>query len=813
MVLAAGTRFDHYEILAPLGAGGMGEVYRARDTRLDREVAIKVLPADFTSDADRLKRFEQEARATSALNHPNILTVYDVGAHEGAPYIVAELLDGEDLRAQLQGGALPVPKAIEYAQQIAAGLTAAHERGIIHRDLKPENLFVTKDGRVKILDFGLAKLKPQRLAGDVDSKAPTLRPLTGPETVLGTPSYMSPEQARGQELDARTDLFSLGVVCYEMIAGRSPFGGVNALEVISEILKSEPRPLSSHGAEIPSELQRIVGKALHKNPDERYQTARDLLNDLKDLKEELSFAARRARSDLTEGNEAAPTAGGVAATASSAKIILSEIRRHKLGVGMAIGLLLLTAAAGGYFLSSSGSSTGAINSIAVLPFVNASDNSDVEYLSDGMTESLINSLSQLPNLSVKARSIVFRYKSKEVEPQQVGSELNVQAVLNGRVVQRGDQLMLGLELVDTRTGNQIWGEQYTRQMSDLLPLQAEIARNVSNKLRVKLSGADAQRLTKNYTENADAYQLYLKGRFYWNKRTTEGFQKSIEYFNQAVAIDRDYTLAYTGLADAYTLLSIFDAIPPREGMTKARDYALRSISLDSNLADPHAALGLILTQYDYDFAEAEREYKRAIELNPNYPQAHQWYGQMLGYSGRFEEGIAETRRALEFDLLSLPINWNYGLSFYYARKYDHSIEQLKKTLELDPNFRVARISLAQVYQAKGSYAESVEEYAKSEELFGADQNARVMRKSFARGGWQEFLRVATSEPHPFNLWPVTFTALHAELGQKDKALAELNSLFEARTSDIRLLRIDPLFDPLRSDTRFQQLLKKVGFPR
>lgn len=792
-------------MIGKLGSGGMGVVYRARDLRLGREVAIKVLPTGVTIDADRLKRFEQEARATSALNHPNILTVYDVGSHEGAPYIVAELLDGKELRAQLSDGAVPVPKAIEYAEQIASGLAAAHEKGIVHRDLKPDNLFVTKDGRVKILDFGLAKLRPQEFAGSVDSQAPTVRRLTGPQTILGTPGYMSPEQARGETLDARTDLFSLGVVCYEMIAGQPPFRGVNALEVIGEILKSEPPPLSQQGKEIPAELQRIVGKTLRKNPEDRYQTARDLLNDLKDLKEELSFAAKRARSEHAEGKR------DVSTGTSSAKGILSEIIRHKLVVGITIGLLVLIAGSAGYFLSSSSRRTGTVSSIAVMPFVNASDSPDLEYLSDGITESLINTLSQLPNLSVKARSVVFRYKSKDVEPQRVGSELNVQAVLNGRMAQRGDQLTLGVELVDARTGNQIWGKQYNRQSRDLPALQSEVARNVSDELQVKLSGADQQRLAKNYTDNAEAYRLYLQGRFYWNKRTTNDFQKSIEYFNQAVAIDRDYALAYTGLADAYTLLSIFEAIPPRDGMHKAREYALKSISLDGNLADPHAALGQIMTQYDYDFAGAEREFKRAIELNPNYPQAYQWYGQMLAYSGRFEESITETRRALEFDLVSLPINWNYGLTFYYARKYDASEEQLKKTLELDHDFRVARISLGQVYQAKGSYAECVEEYAKSEELFGADQNAKVMRESFARGGWQGFLRAATSEPHRFNLWTHIFTAFHAELGQRDKALAELNSYFESRTSEIRLLKVEPLFDPLRGDPRFQTLLSKAGF--
>jgi tetratricopeptide (TPR) repeat protein len=391
--------------------------------------------------------------------------------------------------------------------------------------------------------------------------------------------------------------------------------------------------------------------------------------------------------------------------------------------------------------------------------------------------------------------------------------LNVQAVLHGRVVERGDQLTLGLELIDARTGNQIWGDQYFRKVSDLVALQGAIAHEVSSKLRVKLSGTDEQRLAKNYTNNADAYQLYLRGRFHWNKRTSEDFYSAIEYFKKVIAFDPAYALAYTGLADAYTLLSIFEAIAPKEGMPKAREYALKSISLDGNLADPHATLGLIATQYENDFTQAEREYRRALELNPNYAQAHQWYGQLLAYWGRFEEGFAEMRRALETDPLSLAINWNYGQSYFYARRYDESIEQHKKTLELDNSFRAGHISLGQVYQAKGSYAECVEEYAKSEEMLGAHQNAKLMRESFARDGWQGFLRAATTDPPPFNLWPECLTTFYLELGEKEKALARIKNSYESRMSSTRLLKVDPLLDPLREDARFKDLVRRAGLPQ
>lgn len=481
-------------------------------------------------------------------------------------------------------------------------------------------------------------------------------------------------------------------------------------------------------------------------------------------------------------------------------------------VSVVLAVVIVGVLAGSAYVYLLRKNTAAIQSIAVLPFTNASGNSDVEYLSDGITESLINSLSQLPNLSVKARSTVFHYKGKDLTPQQIGSELSVQAVLNGRVAQRGDQLTLSLELVDARTGNQIWGEQYNRKTADLVSLQSEIARDVSNKLRVKLSGADEQKLAKNYTANAEAYQLYLRGRFYWNKRTPTDFKRAVEYFQKAVSVDPNYALAYAGLADGYALLSSFGVIPPQEGTPKAREFALRALSLDNSLGEPHATLGLTLTDYDFDFAEAEREFKRAIELNPNYATAHQWYGQMLAYAGRSQESFAEFRRALEIDPLSLPINWNYGKSLYFARKYDESVSQLKKTLELDANFYQAHISLAQVYQAKDHYSESVEEYAKAEELFGGSQNAKVMRESFARGGWQGFLRAMTAKNRPLSLWFRHFATFHAELGEKDKAFAELNKAHESHDSDLESLRVDSLLDPLRDDPRYAALLQRIGLP-
>ena len=491
---------------------------------------------------------------------------------------------------------------------------------------------------------------------------------------------------------------------------------------------------------------------------------------------------------------------------------LSKLKAKRAGVIIAALALALILAGFAYY-SLSRKDTTAIDSVAVLPFVNASGDPNLEYLSDGVTESLINSLSQLPDLAVKARSTVFRYKGKETDPQKVGSELNVQAVLSGRMAQRGDGLSFSLELVDTRTGNQLWGEQYNRKLTDLVALQSDIARDVSNKLRIKPSGADEGRVAKSYTGNPEAYRLYLLGRFYWNKRTAKDLHKAAEYFRQAVALDLNYALAYSGLADAYTLLPIYGGAPPSEVLPKAREAALKALSLDNQLAEAHISLGLVLHFYDYDSAGAEREFKAAIELNPNNATAHQFYGNLLFQLGRDKESSAEFRRALEIDPLLLTSNRLYALSLLYARKYDEAIAQLKKTVELDASFAPAHDSLAQVYLAKGNYAESVEEFAKEQELIGEPQNAVLIRESFARGGWQGFLRAMTGESRPSNLASYRAATFHAALGEKDKAFAELNKAYENREFFMMLVKVDPRLDSLRTDPRFTELMHKVGLPQ
>jgi TolB-like protein/Tfp pilus assembly protein PilF len=485
--------------------------------------------------------------------------------------------------------------------------------------------------------------------------------------------------------------------------------------------------------------------------------------------------------------------------------------------GLVFGLiaLVITGATIASYFYFSRKNSATIQSIAVMPFVNASGNADLEYLSDGMTETLIKTLSQLPNLNVKARSSVFRYKGKEIDARAIGKELGVQALLNGRVIQHGDQLSLNLELIDAQTENVIWSDRYDRKQTDLISLQNEIARDVSSKLKIRLSGSDERKLAKTYTTNPEAYRLYLQGRFYWNKREEKDFRKAVDYYNQAIALDPNYALAHAGLADSYALLSTFGFMPPTEGIPKAREFARKALSLDDSLAEPHATLGYMSLTYDYDFAESEREFRRAIELNPNYATAHQWFGEMLLNATRFDEASAEYRRALEIEPLSLPINWDYGRFLYMSRMFDESMVQHKKTIELDPGFARAHRTLAELYRVKGDYANAVEERAKFFDLIGQTQNAALIRATFAKDGWLGFLRLVTAEKSPLrdsqNNWVVAKAYL--DLGEKDKAFAELNKAYEAHLASLCWLKVEPQLDPLRNDPRYQELLRKMNFPQ
>jgi eukaryotic-like serine/threonine-protein kinase len=830
--LSAGQRFSHYEIASLVGEGGMGEVYAAYDTELGK-VALKLLPPDFTGDPDRVKRFKREARAASSLNHPNILTVHEIGVADSTHFIATEFIDGVTLRRRMGEGGLRLDAVLDVATQTAAALAAAHEAGVIHRDIKPENIMLRADGYVKVLDFGLAKLVERTPSVDTEGRTRSLAD-TAPGVVMGTASYMSPEQAGGlRDVDERTDVWSLGVVIYEMAAGRVPFGfeGATPMQIISLIIQKEAPPLKQYASAIPDELNRIVMKALEKRREDRYQSMKEMLVDLRRLGKQLEREAERERSYNPEPGRG-PTAGVAAARSTPAPAgVTGQVsaataapgthslvgRPGRLRLAGAVALLAAAAALGlGYYLRGQGPGA-APDSIAVLPFDNQGRDPDAEYLSDGLTESVINSLTQLQSLRVVARSSVFRYKGSGTDPLAAGRELGVSALLTGRMTQRGDNLSVSVELIDVRDNKQLWGERYERKVTDLLAVQREIARDITDRLRLKLSGAEQARAVRRYTEKPEAYQLYLKGRYHWNKRSPDGLRKAVEYFSQATALDPNYALAYAGLADAYVVLPNMDRrVSRREMMPLAKDAALKAVALDYELAEAHTSLAAILRKYDFDWAGAERHYKRAIELNPNYPTAHQWYGELLISEGRFDEGLAEVRRALELDPLSLITNLSLGLGLRVSRRYDEAIAQLQKTLELDPNFADANAFLAASFAHKGMYEEAVAANARQMAREGAPPAViEAAKGAYAKEGWQGYLRflVRTLESLENPARPEGVAGLYGQLGEKDKAFEWLEKAYAERSDGLSLLKVDPWFDPLRSDPRCTDLMRRVGLPQ
>jgi serine/threonine protein kinase/Flp pilus assembly protein TadD len=846
MSLAPGTRLGRYEITSALGAGGMGEVYLALDTKLARVVALKVLPAEVASDHQRMRRFTQEARAISALNHPNILTIHEIDQTDSTHFIVTEFIDGVTLRQHMRRTQMKIGFVLDVAIQVASALAAAHAARIVHRDIKPENIMLRTDGVVKVLDFGLAKFTEKKPSNEqmTDPEAPTKEIFTTePGIVIGTLLYMSPEQARGLGVDARTDIFSLGAVIFEMVTGHVPFEGETPSDVISLVLQREPPPLVSFAPDVPAELQRLVSKALAKDSRERYQSASDLLLDLKNLKQELEFEAKLEHavasgtrsassksvggvvpSGITTGGQLAPPTVGKhqtreAASEASYATTIAEQTATKTNWRLWSALIVLAAAAialAGIVLFYPRGNRN-ISSVAVLPLINKSADAETEYLSDGITESIINNLSQLPSLRVIARNSAFRYKGRETDPQVVGRELGVEAVVTGRIVQRGENLSISVELVEIQGNKQLWGEHYERKVSDLLTVQKEIAESISENLRVQLTGAERQRVTNLYTKNTEAYQLYLRGRYYWNKRTEEAFKKSIDYFNQAIEKDPGYALAYVGLADTYQLLGSYDLLPAAEAYAKAKAAAKRGLEIDEALAEAHTSLAGIAEGYDLDWPTAQREYRRAIELNPNYATAHHWYGMHLITQARFDEARTELGRAQELDPLSLIINANLGLVSYYMKKYDRAIEQYRKTLELDPNFGAAHKYLGLAYERKGMREEAILEMQKALELSGGNTLFMgVLGYTYAVSGKQPEARKLLDRLKEMSKQkPVAYdmAIIHTGLGETDEAFAWLDRAYEQRSYGLLFIKVDPHLDSLRSDTRFADLVRRIGFPQ
>ena len=788
-----GKSIAHYKIISLLGKGGMGEVYLAQDTRLGRKVALKLLPLPLSKDKERLRRFEREARSASALNHPNVCVIHEIGkTDDGRRFIAMEHIDGLTLRHRLIAGTLTLNESVDIALQSASALAAAHEAGVVHRDIKPENLMLRQDGYVKVLDFGLAKLT-ERYSVASDSEAHTFPDFdTHSGLMIGTISYLSPEQARREEVDERTDLWSLGVVLYEMLTGSLPFSGPTPSHAVVAILEHDPTPVTeSLPGSPPNELQWIITKALRKDRDQRYQTAREFAVDLANLKQTVSRSV-----PITEMPRPPRRLKSPYAMAATVAILLLLI----VGLYLVIGR------------NKAAPATANINSVAVLPFANMSGDPNMDYLSDGLTDSLINNLSQLPDIKVIGRSSVFRYKGKVADVHAVGRDLSVQAVLSGRIVEQAGDLVIYVDLEDARDRHHIWGAQYNRRASDILAIQRDISTTITEKLRGRITGEDPQRSVKQYTASADAYQLYLKGRYFWSKRTVEGKKQATAYYQQAIDIDPNYALAYVGLADIYVLDA---SVPPRESYLKAKEAAAKALALDNNLGEAHATLGFIKSHYERDGAGSEQEFKRAIELTPNYPIAHYWYGDQLIARRQFPQALQQFQRAAELDPFSPIINTEIGLVHFYTGQNDPAIEHFRRMCDQFPEFFPARMYLAWAYTQKKMYVEAKREYQQAARLSHGHTlvlatsgytQAVAGEKAEARQSLKELTDVASRQ----YVSPYRFAIIYAGLGDKQKAIEWLNRAYDELDLLLIYMDVSPFFDTLRDDPKFVELLKRMG---
>jgi serine/threonine-protein kinase len=832
----------HYRILRRLGKGGMGEVFLAEDTKQHgRKVALKVLPDELTRSEHRLRRFKQEARAVLALNHPNILTVFEIGESSDSYYLATEYIEGETLRQCLWREPLRVDEALGVAIQVAMALEAAHAAGIVHRDIKPENIMLrqdrfVRDRFVKVLDFGLAKLT-DRESSSSDPEAVTI-PIseTTPGLVMGTSGYMSPEQAEGESIDARSDIFSLGVVLYEMIAGVPPFKGRTESHTRVSIIDHEPTPLTQHVPNVPRQLERSIAKALAKDRQKRYQTVTDLKLDLEQIRDELHVESstgasiRREFDPTTETrtNTSWPTqTRSQIETVSDAPVQVSTAgsqtgsRHARWMVYSVLGVLLCGLIVGAivYFTRP----PVAINSVAVLPFVNDSKDPNVEYLSDGITESIINNLSQLPELRVMSRNAAFRFKGSNLDPVEAGRNLNVGAVLTGRLVKLNDRFVIKAELIKVADGSQLWGDEYNSSLADIFAVQDEVSKKIYQSLRLRLSGADEQKLAKRYTHDAEAYQLYLKGRYFWSKRNEEGFRNGINYFKQAEEKDPTFALAFSGLADSYALLCDIGVVRPRDEMPKAKAAAQKAVDADSTLAEAYTSRAFVKLAFDWDWIGAQSDFQQALKLNPKYPTAHQWYASYLMQMGKFSLAKTEIEEAHKLDPLSPIISSNTGLYSYYEHNYDDAIAKYKLTLQSDPDFWVARHYLALAYVQKGMHDDAIKELRSlikappsgpvPDEVVATETEASAsLGFAYAMAGKkaeaQEILNKLQALAQRRYVSGLYFAIVYAGLKDNDHAIEYLNKAYEDRHPGLVLIRIEPMFDSLRSDERFKQLVKR-----
>jgi serine/threonine-protein kinase len=820
-----GKCFGHYEIIKQIGAGGMGEVYLAEDKKLDRRVAVKILNEKFIRHETNLQRFIQEAKAVSALNHPNILVIHEIGESDEANYIVSEFVEGKTLRETAKQSSLKLSEVLDISIQIAGALSAAHAAKIVHRDIKPENIIVRPDGYAKILDFGLAKLVEQKAVGFGDETAKQNETAKG--VILGTVNYMSPEQAKAERVDARTDIFSLGVVIYEMIAGRTPFVGSSVSETFANLINAEPPPLANFAENVPDELQRIVSKTLRKNQDDRYQTMKDVLADLKSLRENLAFDERLEKSSSPDNANRTKvlqtTIGGANfQTVETQPSFSRQIKRHKTLAAFALAALLASAIGFGYYILPSSkniSSADDRKTIAVLPFVNAGQDVSVEYLSDGITENLINDLSQLSGLKVRAKNSVFRYKGKEIEPEKVAAELSVQTLLTGDIKQNGDKITVNVSLIDPNDGSQIWGKQFVKNTSEVIATQNEITQSVAQSLRLNLTVAEKLKLTKRATENAEAYQLYLRGRFFGQQNTPDLLNKSVEFSRKAIEKDPNFALAYSDIGMRYMTLGIY-FLPPRAMMPQAKMYATRALEIDDSLSDPHIVLGTIALLYDWDWDKAKVELAEGNMINLKSIETFNCAAHVLQVTGRASEADESLNRALENDPLSISLTTELGCNSYYARRYDESISQYREALLIEPRNFMAVYGLARSLNHTKQYQQAINEIekAKTPEMpilppIAVAEQGYAYAKMGNREEAEKQLKTLEEASKQSYVDPFFMATIYLGLDDKDQTFAWLEKASEHRSSLMPSVIKDIKWDDLRDDARFQNLMQRIGFPQ
>jgi len=784
--LTTGSTFaGRYQVIEELGKGGMGRVYRVLDKKLNEEVVLKLIKPEIGLDKKTIERFSNELKLSRKTIHKNVARMFDLNEEKGTHYITMEYVQGEDLRRLIRKmGTLSPGQVMPIAKQVCEGLMEAHRLGVVHRDLKPSNIMIDEEGNARIMDFGIARSVKER-------------GITGEGVIIGTPEYMSPEQVEGKDIDQRSDIYSLGVILFEMMIGHVPFEGNTALSIAVKHKTETPKNPRALNAQVSEELSRLILRCLEKDKEKRYQSAEDLRTELSGIEKGIPAAKRVVpkRKPFTS-KEITATFG--------LKKLLPPI------LGLAFLIIAAIAIWKIFPEKEAALAPSAKKSIAVLPFVNMSTGKEDEYFSDGMTEELINALSKLQGLSVAARTSCFAFKGKTENISNIGQQLHVDNVLEGSFRKAGNKLRIAAQLIEVASGFQLWSETYEREIQDVFAVQDEISQAIVSALKIKLTGDQSAQLTRRYTENPEGYQFYMKGRYYWNKRTEEGVKKGLEYFNKAIELDPDYALAYAGLADSWLAMGWYRWSLPEVAYARAKTAAEKALEIDNTLAEVHTSLAHVRELFDLDWSGAEAEYKQALELNPLYPTVHHWYSLFLMALVRPNEAVLEAKRAQELDPLSLIINENLGDVLRIARRYDEAIEQLRKTLEIDPNFRVARSTLVAAYTDNGMYDQAVEELQKIVPPEIALVIKDVYHKSGIRGVWEKQLELAIERSRQTYVSSYGIALFCARLGKKEEAFALLEKAFADHSIIFTGFRAEPGFESLRSDPRYTALLKKAG---